>query len=74
MSAHEAGLAYIRDYYGVPAHMNSRINYGIPGNTRQGRIVGSSGPHLLVRLEGEAVDVPMHPTWRVAYPDGGSDA
>ena len=56
-------LAYIRDYYGVPAGMGRAVTFkGTPG-----RITGAQGPHLLIRLDGEEISRPYHTTWEIVY-------
>lgn len=65
-----AQLQYIRKTYGVPAFLNSIVNV----NGRVGTIMGSIGPHIMVRFEprlGEDYSnpLPCHPTWEVKYLD-----
>ena len=62
--------AYVRSYYGVPAHVGGRITM----EDRPGVIAGFQGPHLLVRFDGETEPVPVHPTWRVVYEPVTPDA
>jgi hypothetical protein len=51
------GFEYIRDHYRVPARRGGRVKFrGEPG-----RVVGTSGPHLRVRLDSGATLV-LHPT------------
>jgi hypothetical protein len=57
------GLEYVRGYYKVPARIGVRVLFeGQPGV-----ITGSSGPHLLVHMDGAAEPVPAHPTWEMQY-------
>ena len=50
-------LEYIQEYYGVPAKKGGKVTYkGVPG-----KIVGYSGPHIKIKLEGESKGRPYHP-------------
>ena len=56
-------LAYIRNYYGVPAKKGVRVKaYGKPGT-----ITGASNAHLLIKLDGEQRSNPYHPTHDIEY-------
>lgn len=56
-------LEYIRNHYGVKAMKGGRVNaYGKPGV-----ITGASGPHLLIKLDGEKHSNPYHPTDGIEY-------
>ncbi len=56
-------IGWIAKHYGVPAVEGGRVLFeGKPGT-----IVGSSGPHLMVRLDGERKASPYHPTWHIEY-------
>lgn len=57
------GLEYIRSYYKVPA----RIGVPVLFEGKPGVITGSSGPHLLVHIDGADEPVPAHPTWEMQY-------
>jgi len=59
----ETDLEYIRDYYGVPAELGGRVAF----KGRQGQITGAQGPHILIRLDGEEISRPYHPTWELIY-------
>lgn len=61
-------MKYIRDHYRVPAKRGARIVYSGDGMACGGTIVGTSGPHLRVRLDilNNAI-VTLHPTWEVEY-------
>lgn len=54
---------YFRDQYGVPAYKGVRV--WLDG--KPGVIVGSDGPHLRLRLDGEKRTVCAHPTWMMEY-------
>jgi hypothetical protein len=57
-------MAYIRDYYSVPAKRGGRIAFmGKPGT-----IVGSRSQYLRVRLDHhpDKIDT-VHPTWEMEY-------
>jgi hypothetical protein len=65
---------WIRSHYGVPAKRGGRVEYtpcegskDLPGKI--GTITGTSGPHLLIRLDGEKHSRPYHPTWQLRYFD-----
>ncbi|MGX6605621.1 hypothetical protein ACWKSP_26335 [Micromonosporaceae bacterium Da 78-11] len=60
-------LAYIRRYYGVPAELKGRVRYTGSGLARNGTIVGTSGAHLLIVLDGDRDWAPYHPTWELEY-------
>lgn len=65
-------MKWIRSQYGVPAKRGGRVEYTpYEGSTdktgRFGTITGTSGPHLLIRLDGEKHARPYHPTWRLRY-------
>lgn len=64
-------LNYIRNFYGVPAFRGREIVYtgGSNGQQRKGKILGSSGPYIRVRFDGELRPLLLHPTWEVAYLD-----
>jgi len=56
-------LEYIRVYYQVPAKKGSRVKaYG-----ESGVITGASGPHLLIKLDGQKHSNPYHPTDGIEY-------
>jgi len=62
-------MAYIRAFYGVPAKRGARIRF-TPGwiqPAKEGKIIGSCGPHLRVRFDGEKRIATLHPTWEVTY-------
>jgi hypothetical protein len=56
---------YVRTYYGVPAKRGMRI--AIQG--KPATIVGFSGAHLRLRVDGEKHIVNAHPTWEITYPE-----
>lgn len=58
-----SGLEYIRTNYSVPA----RVGVHVLLEGHPGVIVGGSGPHLLLQLEGDDGPVPAHPTWEIQY-------
>lgn len=65
--------AYVRSYYGVPAHKGGRIRFHYNGE--DGTIVGFDGQYLVVAWDssaGEAAKAAsrLHPTWKVEYLDG----
>jgi hypothetical protein len=60
-------LAYIRQHYRVPAEIKGRVLYTGSGPGRRGTIVGTSGAHLLIVLDGDGDWAPFHPTWELEY-------
>lgn len=57
-------LAWIRQYYNVPAFRGVEVAY-------QGKpavILGGRGPYVRLRVEGERHPVVDHPTFAVSYP------
>lgn len=71
-------MQWIRDYYGVPAKRGGRVEYtpceGSKDSPRFGMIIGVSGPHLKVRLDGDKNALPYHPTWQLRYLDAAREA
>ena len=64
----KGGMEYIRATYGVPARRGARVVYtGDPKGPRRGTIVGTSGPHIRVRLDGGDRAGKYHPTWEMTY-------
>lgn len=51
-------LKYISEHYGVPAKRNEPVEY----EGRKGVVTGASGPHVLVKLDGDKHALPYHPT------------
>lgn len=61
-------MKHIRDTYGVPAKRGGRVIYYSAGGPRFGTIAGSYGAsHIRIRLDGEAVTMLFHPTWKLEY-------
>ena len=61
-------LAYIRNYYDVPATKGRRVLFDWPPTEgKEGVIVGSRDAHLRVRFDGEKSATTLHPTWNVVY-------
>lgn len=54
---------YVQHYYKVPAARDMRVT----ADGKPGVIVGATGSHLLVRLDGARRATPWHPTWRMQY-------
>ncbi|SNS59378.1 hypothetical protein [Rhodococcoides kyotonense] len=65
--ASEQALAYVRGYYGVPAHVGVRILFLYTGE--YGVIVGGEQQYLRVRFDGHKTAALLHPTWEVEYAD-----
>ena len=60
-------MEYIRRTYGVPARRGALIEHNPDGINFTGRIVGSKGAYLRVRMDGATRIWTLHPTWRVEY-------
>lgn len=60
-------LAYVRKAYGVPAKRGGRVLYTGCGREEFGTIIGASGGHLKIRLDGVRHGMPFHPTWKLEY-------
>jgi len=56
-------MAYIREYYKVPAKRGGRVLI----NGWAGTIIGAAGQYIKVRYDGSRVVRLFHPTWRVTY-------
>jgi hypothetical protein len=60
-------LAYIRDYYGVPARKGQRVRYWYDGNG-EGVIIGSRHQYLRIRFDGATrAHDNFHPTFGLHY-------
>ncbi len=53
---------WVRDHYGVPAHLGVKVVF----DSKPGVIVGLHGGQVHVRLD-LGRTVPVHPTWRMEY-------
>jgi|APCry1669190770_1035315.scaffolds.fasta_scaffold63812_2 hypothetical protein len=62
-------LAYIRNFYDVPAKRGGRVEYYGATPTRFGTIIGASGAYIRIRLDGDKYSHPYHPTWCLKYLD-----
>lgn len=62
-------IQYIRDTYGVPAKLGSRVEYTGTGAPIQGTITGTRNAHIRVRMDGDIVSASYHPTWNMRYLD-----
>ncbi len=60
-------MNWVRKNYNVPAKVGGRVEYTGSGKSQMGTITGSSGPHLMVRLDGARRSRPYHPTWEIRY-------
>lgn len=56
-------MNYIRRAYNIPAKRGGRITF----QGKPGVIVGSRGPYLRIRLNGEQEARNYHPTWEIEY-------
>jgi hypothetical protein len=57
-------MEWIRRTYDVPARHGMRIEY----DGKPATIVGTRGPHLAFRVDGEKRIRADHPTYRIVYP------
>ena len=57
-------LAYIRDYYRVPAKRGMRV----VADGKPGRITGSDDASLRILIDGDKRSTRWHPTWNMRYP------
>ena len=62
-------MKYIRKTYKVPAKRGARVRFmgNTNGKLQGGVIVGSKGPYLRIRLDGEKKIYSYHPTWELEY-------
>lgn len=60
-------LPSIRAAYGVPAKLGMRVKYTGGSAPAYGVIVGASGEHLRIRLDGRIAARRFHPTWKLQY-------
>lgn len=59
----EEGYRWIRNNYGVDAFHGAEVRF----EGRHGTLVGTSGGHLLVLLDGDEKPVQVHPRDQMAY-------
>ncbi|OHV85793.1 hypothetical protein [Ensifer sp. LCM 4579] len=64
-------MAYVRQYYGVPAKRGGRVEYTGGGQPRLGTITSATNGRINVKLDGEKQAYPFHPTWELRYLEGG---
>ncbi len=68
MTKESKGFEYIRDYYNVPAKLDGRVRYtGDSDEGRLGTITDAGDAMLRIRLDGQPLSKPFHPTWRLEY-------
>lgn len=60
-------MAYIREYYGVPAKRCARVEYTGGKSPVTGTITGSEGARLRIRMDGDDCAGIYHPTWELRY-------
>lgn len=56
-------MSYIRAHYRVPAKRGALIRF----EGKPAMVVGTSGPHLRARIDGQPGVVTLHPTWHVEW-------
>lgn len=62
-------MEWVRKRYNVPAKRGGRVKYTGCGKDEFGTITGTSGGHLLIRLDGLKTSLHFHPTWELEYLD-----
>ena len=62
-----SNMQYVRDTYGVPAKRGARVEYTGGSTPRQGTITGTGGCGISIRLDGDKISLPYHPTWKLRY-------
>jgi len=62
----EADFEYIRNYYGVPAHIGVCIEYSGGDKLMDGIIVSARGQYIIAILD-DGHEYTFHPTWRLRY-------
>lgn len=61
-------MEYVRTCYGVPAKRGMEVEYlAHDGELMRGRIVGSSGGRLRIRLGNNKRAMSFHPAYRLDY-------
>lgn len=62
-------MMWIRKRYAVPAKRGGRIVYTGEGDDKPeyGTISSARGGQLWVRLDGQKLAMPYHPTWKLSY-------
>lgn len=58
-----ARFDYIRAHYRVPAGLGARVEF----EGRPGRVCGTDGLRVLIRLDGETQARLYHPTWNMIW-------
>ncbi len=56
---------YIRNAYKVPARPGMEVNY----RGKKAVIKGARNGRLIMRVEGDDLDLHFHPTWEIEYPE-----
>jgi hypothetical protein len=64
---------YIRKKYKVPAKLGARIRYTGGVKPKVGKIIGTINGHLIVKLNGQRMTYPYHPTWKIEYLDNEAE-
>lgn len=59
-------MEYIRKQYNLP-FLRCQMRVAMDG--KPGQIVGSDGPYLCVRFDGQRPVKRVHPTWQMTYYD-----
>ena len=64
-------MEYIRKHYDVPAKRGGRVVYSGGAQPVPGKITGTDGAHIRIRLDGSSFSQNYHPTWKIEYlPEG----
>jgi len=70
------GLAYIRQYYKVPAYKGKRVQYTeVDGKKWKGTITSAEGTYLRIKKDGDKSTyfAPFHPTYNIEYLEENKD-
>ena len=62
-----ADFEYICHAYRVPAKKGGRVIYSMGDERLHGTITGARGAHVLIRIDGDKMAKPFHPTWNLEY-------
>lgn len=63
------GFVEIEKRSGVKFEKGGRVRYtgGVTKPAQEGTIVGAKKNHLIIRLDGDAFDKVLSPTWEIQY-------
>jgi len=61
------GFEYINNTYGLNLKRGVRVVYSGVKPPKLGTVIKADGAHVLIRLDGERIARPYHPTWELLY-------